>query len=211
MAMDTKNFSGISSESVQKATGLAWDEWLEALDVAGAEAWDHKQIVAFLDEEYAETTTAWWRQSITVGYEQARGKRVVGETATAGFQLGVQVSVDAARSRVWDLITSKPELWLGEGASLTLEKGERYEVPARPDVPGVAGEIRVVRPEDRLRLTWQPEGWAAPATLQLITSESPSGRTALRAHLEKLPDAETREAMRTHWRAVLDKVASAAG
>jgi hypothetical protein len=30
--------------------------------------------------------SGWWRQSIAVGYEQARGKRQVGETANAGYQ-----------------------------------------------------------------------------------------------------------------------------
>lgn len=192
----------ISSESVREATGRGWEEWLETLDAAGAADWDHKAIVAYLEREHADVTTSWWRQSLTVGYEQARGKRVVGETADTGFQLGVQRTVAATAEEAWALIASRPEVWLGEGAALELVEGERYEVP------GARGEVRVVKPGDRLRMTWQPEGWEAPATLQLTLSESGSGKTAINVHLEKLPDAEAREAMRAHWRDALERVAA---
>ncbi|MDQ3931607.1 MAG: SRPBCC domain-containing protein [Actinomycetota bacterium] len=199
--------SRLSTESVREATGRGWREWLETLDVAGAADWNHKEIVAYLEREHPEVSSNWWRQSLTVGYEQARGKRVLGETADVGFQVGVQRSVAATVREAWQLITSRPELWLGEGASIAVVEGEQYEVPSRDDAHGASGEIRVVKPERRLRMTWQPEDWPTPATLQLTVSESGSGKTAISAHLEKLPDADTREMMRTHWRAVLERIA----
>lgn len=192
----------ISSDSLREATGRGWDEWLETLDAAGAADWDHKEIVAYLKREHGDTTTGWWRQSLTVGYEQARGKRVVGETAAAGFEVGVRRSVAASETDVWELLTSRPELWLGR--PVAFRQGERYSVP------GASGEIRVVKPGDRLRLTWQPDGWAAPATLQLALSRSQSGKTTITAHLEKLPDAEARDAMREHLREALDRLVAAA-
>ena len=194
----------ISSESVREATGRGWDEWLEALDVAGAVDWKHKTIVAYLAREHAGETTSWWRQSITVAYEQARGKRAVGETADTGFQVGVQRTVEATPAEAWELIRTRPDIWLGAKTSLDLIEGERYQVP------GASGEIRVVKPGDRLHMTWRPTGWAEPATLQLTLSESASGKTAIHAHLEKLPDADSREALRTHWRQVLGRIAQAA-
>ena len=200
----------IASASVRAATGRGWEEWLEALDAAGAAGWDHKQIVAYLEREHREVSSSWWRQSITVGYEQARGKRVVGQTADGGFQVGVQRSVAATAAEAWELITSRPELWLGEGASVAFEQGERYEVPPGDGAPGAKGEVRVVKPGERLRMTWQPEGWPAPATLQLTLSESRSGKTAINAHLENLPDADAREAMRERWREALERIATAA-
>jgi uncharacterized protein YndB with AHSA1/START domain len=193
----------ISSDSVREATGRGWDGWLEALDAAGARDWDHKEIVAHLGREHP-ALSSWWRQSITVGYEQARGKRVAGETADAGFQVGVQRSVTLTATEAWELLTSRPELWLGEGASVSFAEGERYDSPA------ASGEIRAVKPGDRLRMTWQPEGWPAPATLQLTLAESASGKTAIRADLEKLPDADAREAMRTRWREALERIAAVA-
>jgi uncharacterized protein YndB with AHSA1/START domain len=198
-------FDRISSEALREATGRDWDDWLETLDTAGAADWTHKEIVDYLGREHAEDTSSWWRQSITVGYEQARGLRVVGETADTGFQVGVQRTVAATVTEAWDLITSRPDLWLGEGASVAFAEGERYEIP------GASGEIRVVKPRDRLRMTWQPEGWPAPATLQFTLAETGSGKTAVQAHLEKLPDGDAREAMRTRWREALERIVAAAG
>jgi uncharacterized protein YndB with AHSA1/START domain len=200
----------ISSETVREATGRGWEEWLEALDAAGAADWDHKAIVAYLEREHPEASSGWWRQSITVGYEQARGKRAVGETAGTGFQVGVQRSVAATATEAWELITSRPELWLGKGASVAFEEGEQYEVPPGDGASGVSGRVRVVKPGERLRMTWQPEGWPAPATLQLTLFESASGKTAVHVHLEKLPDADAREAVRKRWRKALERLAAAA-
>ena len=199
----------ISSEAVREATGRAWNEWLEALDAAGAADWGHRDIVAYLEREHRQATSGWWRQSIAVAYERARGKRVVGETAGAGFQVGVQRSVAATAAEAWELLTARPELWLGEGASIVFEAGERYEVPSGDGLPGARGEVRVVKPRYRLRMTWQPEGWRAPATLQLTLQTTGSGKTAIHVHLEKLPDAEAREAMRERWRETLEQVAAA--
>ena len=75
---------------MREATGRGWEEWLESLDAAGALDWEHKEIVAYLEREHPEVTSGWWRQSIAVGYEQARRKLQVGETADAGYQVGVQ-------------------------------------------------------------------------------------------------------------------------
>ena len=200
----------VSSESVREATGRGWEEWLEALDEAGAREWDHKRIVGHLEREHPEVPSGWWRQTITVGYEQAGGKRVVGQTADAGFQVGVQRTVPVPLARAWELIATRPELWLGEGASVELQKGERYHVPARGGSPAASGEVRVVKPEDRLRLTWHPEGWPAPATLQLALSERDPGKTAVTAHAEKLPDSEAREAMRAWLRAGLERLVAEA-
>ena len=51
----------LSSETVREATGRGWEEWLEALDAAGAADWNHGQIVAHLEREHREATTSWWR------------------------------------------------------------------------------------------------------------------------------------------------------
>lgn len=164
----------------------------------------------YLERDHLEATWGWWRQSITVAYEQARGKRAVGETASTGFQVGVHRSVAATATEAWELITSRPELWLGEGASVAFDEGDKYEVPPRNGAQGASGQIRVVKPGDRLRMTWQPKGWPAPATLQLTLLESGSGKTAIHAHLEKLPDADAREAVRERWREALERIAAAA-
>ncbi|NOK07519.1 SRPBCC domain-containing protein [Corallococcus exercitus] len=135
---------------------------------------------------------------------QARGKRVVGKTATAGFQVGVVRTLPMTAPALWDWVTTQPERWLGPGATLTAEPGGHYEVPKRRGSPGVRGEVRVVKPGQRLRMTWQPDGWKKPATLQLTLMPKARG-ASLHVHMEKLPDAEAREAMRERWSKVLSQ------
>jgi hypothetical protein len=58
----------------------------------------------------------WWAQSVTVGYEHAKGRRVKGETADAGFQVGVQKMLPIDASTLWSLLVSADglRLWLGD-------------------------------------------------------------------------------------------------
>jgi uncharacterized protein YndB with AHSA1/START domain len=111
--------------------------------------------------------------------------------------------VAASADQAWELLVSRPDLWLGDGAEIAFAPGTRYETSE------ATGEIRVVKPRDQLRLTGQPKGWDEPATVQLTLSESASGKTAIQAHMEKLPDAESRESMRERWREALSRLAAA--
>jgi uncharacterized protein YndB with AHSA1/START domain len=65
--------AGVGNEAVRKATGRPWDEWLKALDRAGAKAMAHKDIALMLSRRF--NVPDWWSQMVTVGYEQARGLR----------------------------------------------------------------------------------------------------------------------------------------
>lgn len=193
----------VTDGAVKEATGKDWKAWMRALDAAGAAELNHKQLVAHLARE---VESSWWRQTLAVAYEQARGKRVVGETADTGFQVGVVRTLPMTARTLWERVSTRPETWLGTGATLTLEKGASYEVPKRRGAPGVRGEVRVVRPGQRVRMTWQPDGWKKPATLQLTLVPKPRG-VALHFHMDKLPDVKAREAMREHWARVADGLA----
>lgn len=192
----------ISDAAVRKATGKGWDEWFALLDSEGAAALPHKQVARMLHDK-GYIASGWWCQMVTVEYERARGKRVLGGTESAGFQIGVQKTLPLAAEDAWNLIT-QPEglaLWLGTVTDLRWEKGAVYT-----SAEGTRGEIRSVHPSKLLRLTWQPPDFPAPSTLQV--SLEPSGKkTAVRFHQEKLANAETREQMRAHWRTVLQKLA----
>ncbi|MBP2471300.1 uncharacterized protein YndB with AHSA1/START domain [Crossiella equi] len=118
---------------------------------------------------------------------------------TTGFQVGVQRSVEARSDRVWRLLTARPELWLG--GPVRLEPGSRYEGK------GVTGEIRVVKPVDRVRFTWHKTGWTTPATV--LVTLSGEGATAVRAQVDRLPDADSREWARQQWQVALERIAAA--
>ena len=201
MPADERKLSGISDEAVAAATGRTWDEWAAFLDRLGAAEMTHKEIVA-LTAGPGGLSNGWWQQSVTVGYEQARGLRVVGQTSGADFQIGVQKTLPVPPDAAWALLTEGPgrDVWLGRVESLDFVKGRKYRTDE-----GHEGEIRSCVPGERLRLTWNHPGLARPSTVQVYLA--PSGdKTSVRFHQERLSSLEERELMRSHWRGVLDEL-----
>ncbi len=197
-------YMGVGDEAVQAATGRGWEQWFELLDDAGALQWSHKQMVAFLVQQGLDKP--WWQQMVSSTYERVRGLKQVGETADAGFQVGVQRSLPIGAEALWELLLSPQGLgiWLG-ARELPCERGQRYQAE-----DGTVGQVRTFKPVQRLRLTWQPPYLERHTTLQLTLScpRNTRTRTTLRFHHERLLDREQRELMRTRWRAVLDKLAA---
>ncbi len=196
--MAKKKQDGVSDEAVLKATGKTWPQWFDLLNKAGAKTWSHKEIVAYL-KEHAKLS-AWWEQTVTVAYEKAHNKRVLGQTNDAGFQLGIQKTLPIDRASAWKLLCSTKgvALWLGKIKAMKWEEGFTYATAAETH-----GELRVIKPQERLRLTWQPKEMKKPATLQVTLTPSGPDKTALRFHLEKLPSADWRTQMKKHWDGVL--------
>ena len=194
-----KAYGKISDKALQDATGKNWDAWIARLDQAGAESLDHKAIARLIVAQgWLARDQGWWAQTVTVGYEYAKGRRVIGQTADAGFQVGVQKTLPVDAPTLWEfLLTDGLPLWLGDMAARPdWQKGARYQTTT-----GTRGEIRSLTPGEKLRLTWQPEGEAA-TTLQLYLLPNKT-KTALRFHQEKLVDEAHRETMKQHWRQVL--------
>lgn len=200
MTGDTKTINGVSSAAVEKATGKGWDEWLRLIDAGGGKEMDHKGIVAWLHDHHAVSTTGWWRQMITVGYEHARGRRAAGETAAAGFEVGVHRTVDIPKDAAWKALTSTRWMarWLYAAPKLIEKRPFNNEK--------VTGEVRVVKPGEKLRLVWKPAGWERSSTVQIGVQIAPSGKTRLSFHHEKLADEKMRERMREHWKAAAAEV-----
>ena len=202
MPASERKFSGVSSDAVAAATGRDWDEWIAFLDDLGAAEMDHKEIVA-LTAGPGGISSGWWQQSVTVGYEQARGLRGVGQTSGADFQIGVQKTLPVPPGAAWALLSERPgrDVWLGTIASLEFRKGHKYRTDE-----GREGEIRSCVPGERVRLTWSHPDLAQPSTLQVYLA--PSGdRTSVRFHQERLSSPDERELMRDHWRMVLEELA----
>jgi uncharacterized protein YndB with AHSA1/START domain len=128
--------------------------------------------------------------------------RAVGQTASVGFQVGVRRTLPCADEALWRLLTSEEGLtgWLG--GPIPLQQGATYTL-----ADGTTGELRIFRPGSHLRLTWQPPGWAAPATVQVRVLPAKGG-TTLSIHQERLPDGATRAAMKAHWEERIARLAA---
>lgn|GEM_PF-1481780 len=144
----------ISDDAVRRATGRTWDEWIRWLDERGAASMSHKQIVALLLGQ-GGVESGWWQQTVTVGYERAKGLRVEGQTAEAGFEIGVSRTVPLPVDEAWRRLTAPDGVraWLGDAPSLRFEVGEAYRL-----ADGTTGEVRVAVAGDRLRVTRRPDG-----------------------------------------------------
>ncbi|HEU0297838.1 MAG TPA: SRPBCC domain-containing protein [Longimicrobium sp.] len=189
-----------SDDAVRTATGRTWDEWVKVLDARGAAGLSHRQIAALL-EESGEIESGWWIQMVTVGYEKRKGQRVTGETADTGFQIGLQRTLPLAPDEAWTLVTSAEGVraWLGGEPKMRWQKGERYALQ-----DGTTGEVRVFKPGSHLRMTWQPEGWPRPSTIQVRVVPASGGRSVLSFHQEHLPGPAEREARRAFFEAAAD-------
>lgn len=86
--------ANISSDAVRAATGKTWPEWFHILDKIQAEKLKHKEIAAWLDENYEELG-GWWSQMVTVAFEQERGLREPNEKED-GFCVNSTKTMDVA-------------------------------------------------------------------------------------------------------------------
>lgn len=168
---DTPN--RISAAAVKKATGRSWQEWFLLLDMEGAKDKPHKEIARLLQDK-GYVTSGWWAQMVTVEYERARGLRVLGQTAAAGYEVGARRTFPVSLERAWDLLTSAEglQIWIGAIARLNLKASETY----RTD-DGITGEVRTLVPGQRVRLTWQPAHWEKPSTLQVTVRPAARARS----------------------------------
>jgi uncharacterized protein YndB with AHSA1/START domain len=175
----TDKFNGISSDAVKAKTGKTWAEWLRVLDAEGAKEMDHKEIVAVLSKKHG--IGPWWQQMVTVGYEQARGKRVKHQTA-AGFSISRSKTLTAAPSVVfaaWN-DTKKRGRWLAD--------------------PGVT--IRKAITGRSLRITWID----GATSVEVMFYEKGEGKTQLSVQHSKLASAAAGARMKKYWGDQLEKL-----
>ncbi|CAH2717615.1 hypothetical protein BACCIP111895_04831 [Neobacillus rhizosphaerae] len=105
-------------------------------------------------------------------------QRIIGQTKSVGFQVGVRRTFPISQEKAWELITSEEgfNLWLGESTSIILHPGQKYITKTG------SGEIRVVKPLQKIRLTWQKEDWERPSTVQVRIISKVSNKTTISFH-----------------------------
>ena len=96
----------VSDEAVQRATGRGWAEWCRLLDAEGARDLAHQEIATLVHQKF--NTAPWWSQTVTVGYEQIRGLRVLHQKGKA-FEISRSKTITAPIARVYRAWTSAAE------------------------------------------------------------------------------------------------------
>lgn len=169
---------GMSDESLRRATGRGWREWLALLDAWGAADHAHPAIARHLSDEHG--VDGWWAQTVTVGYERARGRRAIHQHAD-GFTAGVSRTFPVAAERLTEFfaVEGTRDRWLDPG-TLSL----RRSTPGRSARFDVAGGGRLAI---------------------FVTAKGPAKCSVALQH-EKLPDAEAVARWRAFWKERLTRL-----
>lgn len=176
---DTMALTGMTDEAMERGSGKPLAAWLEILDAWGALDRKHPEIARWLVSEHG--IPGWWAQSVTVGYEKARGMRAVAPSP-GGFSLTVSRTIAAPPTRVTDAFTDEPlrQRWL-------------------PDAPI---SVRTARPGRSARFDWSDP----PSRIAFNLAEKGDGRTQISLIHERLPDADAAERMKQLWRTGLSSL-----
>jgi len=176
---EIKTLAGVSDAAVKKATGKGWQEWLALLDNAGAAGMAHKDIALYLYEK--QGVPDWWCQMLTVGYEQARGRR-------EKHQMGD--SYEVSRSKTIDVSLAK------------LYAAWADEALRKAWLPGKKVEIRKATPRKSMRITWA----GGPTGVNVaFTAKGPRKSSVTVQHI-KLAGAEEAERMKGFWAEALERL-----
>jgi uncharacterized protein YndB with AHSA1/START domain len=167
-----------SDEKLAEATGRDWDAWISILDQWGGRDRKHRETVDFLISEHS--VPGWWAQSITTGYERARGLRLKHQQPN-GFTIYASKTVGVPLEALFHAFVDDRTRagWL-TGGSMSVRSSQPDKV-ARFDWDG--GPTRIL-------VTFEEKG--------------PSKATAYVAH-ERLPDAAAADAAKAAWK---DRVAA---
>jgi uncharacterized protein YndB with AHSA1/START domain len=128
-------------------------------------------------------------------------EKPAGRAKDGTYQVGVRRTFATSPQHAWDTLTSPEGLAIWLGGEVSLVKGESYQTAE------AAGQVRVVAPGSHVRLTWQPNRWDAPSTIQVRVLPAASGAT-VSFHQERMPGAAERESMHRRWSAALDRLAA---
>ena len=161
----------VSDESVRKATGRGWDEWFAILDDAGAVGWKHPDIARWVVAEHG--ISGWWAQSVTVGFERARGLRAEHE-GPSGFSLSATKTVNVPVERLYEAFANAKQ---------------------RDDWLGHAARIRSSTAPRTLNLDWGDGSRVAAR----FTAQGPT-KSQVALQQDPLPDASAVEELRAFWR-----------
>lgn len=172
---------GISSDAVAKATGKTWSEWIALLDAHDAIRRPHQEIATMLREQFG--VGPWWCQMITVGYEQAKGRRVVGQTCAGDYAANASrtLPLSAAAAHAWLADAKKRARWLDPKITLrhaNAPKSARFQFPD--------GSIAGI--------------WVTPKG---------DAKCSLGVSHDHLPDAKTAALHKAFWAEALNRLADA--
>lgn len=163
----------MSDDAIRERTGRGWDEWFALLDAWEAASRPHPDVARWLRDEHG--VDGWSAQSVTVGYERARGLRAPGQRPD-GWSVTASKTVAVPVERLYAAFGDDGlrERWL----------------------PGAELHVRTASPPKSARYDWED------GSTRVIVGFYAKGDGKSQVALEhaRLPDADTAEEMKSWWR-----------
>lgn len=143
------------------------------------------------------------KEGLNLSDKPSRSNKIVGLTASVGFQIGVRRTLPISQEQAWAFLTSDTglKLWIGTVQPLKFMVGESFV-----SEEGISGQFRVVKPYQQLRLKWEKSEWKKPSTLQIRLLSNQPNKTTISFHQENLDSAGTREELKELWEDVLTAI-----
>jgi hypothetical protein len=163
-----------SDEALLGATGRSYMDWFRVLDDADMASRKHGEIATELTDEHG--VDSWWAQTITVGYERARGLRPPHGGRDGLFSISASKTLDVPVERVFEAFTDDAlrRRWLPDG-----------KLRERTSQPGKSARFDWGDGATRVNVGFESKG---DARSQVVV-----------AH-ERLADAAAAEEMKSYWR-----------
>ena len=163
----------MSDDAIRERTGRGWDEWFALLDAWEAASRPHPDVARWLRDEHG--VDGWSAQSVTVGYERARGLRAPGQRPD-GWSVTASKTVAVPVERLYAAFGDDGlrERWL----------------------PGAELHVRTASPPKSALYDWEN------GSTRVIVGFYAKGDGKSQVALEhaRLPDADTAEEMKSWWR-----------
>ena len=175
--------AGMSDDAVKAKTGRTWAQWVTALDDAGAWTWTHRDIAKHVNATYDEVS-AWWAQTVTVGYERIRGLREVGQRRGGSFDANKSRTYAVDVSTLYRMFSDarRRKRWLGDGLV----------------------KIRTSKVDTSMRLDWE-----GGTRVSLTFLEKGPGKSSVQVQHSLLKSKSDVDATKQAWHARLDALRDA--
>ena len=163
----------VAEETLVAATERGWQDWFAMLDGWGAASHSHTEIARWLRE--AQGVEGWYSQSITLGYERARGLRAPGQRPD-GFAVSASKTVAVPVERLFEAFEDEAlrERWL----------------------PGADLRVRTATAPRTARYDWED----GSTRVNVGFEEMGEAKSRVAISHERLPDADAAGEMKTWWR-----------
>ncbi len=172
--------------ALERATSIPWEDWVALFESAGAKTLGHTEIARIAREKIPASVENpdWWAQGAAIAFEQYAGLRVPGQSSTGSFRVSASRTVEMDRD-------AAIESWAGVVAGLDHHLGH------------LTTGRRRSRTEKRTFWRANLEG---SGVVEVSAVAKDEGRSVVAVEHNGLPDADSIEAWRAHWKELLAQI-----